>query len=316
MSRLGATAARLDEGTCARAHRYDAPADVPPPRRTRKRSQSTRRTSRRNLHVRASSAANLAPCTRPSRPHRRRSGSPRPRRRPDTHPAPARSVEDGARDSHPTTMCRATTPHDSIMRPIRCPVCPDLVRRSLSSVLPHRLMQIPDVLSATASPDLALPATFVLPNAAAFNQPTLPYSSEMSSMSGAAAPYPPFMHTPEIAPSITPGGLRDSPFNEQPEPYIQYYFEHVRKIQFPLAGNDLTKTLGFVRASIAMIVLHDVTEILLFFCVRRILDSAGRPAGPARVRHLCPRESALVARHRSADGRGGGPGAVRRPAVL
>lgn len=40
--------------------------------------------------------------------------------------------------------------------------------------------------------------------------------------------------------------MRDSPFNEQPEPYIQYYFENVRKIQFVLAGKELTQTLGFV----------------------------------------------------------------------
>ena len=82
-------------------------------------------------------------------------------------------------------------------------------------------MSIPDPISAGASPDLALHGTFVLPNAAAFAQGPLPYGGELSPMSGGAAPYPPFMHTPELPPSITPG-LRDSPFNEQPEPYIQY----------------------------------------------------------------------------------------------
>lgn len=55
-------------------------------------------------------------------------------------------------------------------------------------------------------------------------------------------------HTPEIPPSLSPS-LRDSPFNEHPDPYISYYFEHVRKLQFVLAGSDHTNTLWLVRIS-------------------------------------------------------------------
>ena len=53
-------------------------------------------------------------------------------------------------------------------------------------------------------------------------------------------------HTPEIPPSLSPN-LRDSPFNEHPDPYITYYFEHLRKLQFVLAGREHTNTLWLVR---------------------------------------------------------------------
>lgn len=98
-----------------------------------------------------------------------------------------------------------------------------------------------DALSA--SPELSIPSPFVVPPNA-FSQASLSYSNDISSMSSTSS-YPPFLHTPEISPSITPG-LRDSPFNEQPEPYIQYYFEHMRKLQFCLAGKDLTQTLALI----------------------------------------------------------------------
>ena len=80
--------------------------------------------------------------------------------------------------------------------------------------------------------------------------PGLPYGgADMGGMAGPSsyggAAGAPFLHTPELAPSITPG-LRDSPFNEGPEPYIQYYFDHVRKVQFVMDGKELTQTLGFV----------------------------------------------------------------------
>ncbi|EKM58499.1 uncharacterized protein PHACADRAFT_193620 [Phanerochaete carnosa HHB-10118-sp] len=97
----------------------------------------------------------------------------------------------------------------------------------------------------SASPELSMPSPFVAPNNA-FNQASLSYSNDISSMSSTSS-YPPFLHTPEISPSITPG-LRDSPFNEQSEPYIQYYFEHMRKLQFVLPGKELTQTLAFILA--------------------------------------------------------------------
>lgn len=94
---------------------------------------------------------------------------------------------------------------------------------------------------------MSIPSSFVM-TSHPFNQQSLSSYNEMSSMS-AAPSYSSFISTPEITPSIPPSitpGMRDSPFNEQPEPYIQYYFENVRKIQFVLAGKELTQTLGFV----------------------------------------------------------------------
>ena len=91
-----------------------------------------------------------------------------------------------------------------------------------------------------------------------FGQSALSYGSDASSISSPSS-YSAFLNTPEIPASITPG-LRDlSPFNEQTDAYVQYYFEHVRKLQFVLAGKDLTHTLSFVSAS-SHPIFHDITE--------------------------------------------------------
>ncbi|GJE94614.1 Zn(II)2Cys6 transcription factor [Phanerochaete sordida] len=124
--------------------------------------------------------------------------------------------------------------------------------RAYDSSRYHAAGNVNSVMSAmtgldalSASPELSIPSPFVMSHDP-FNQASLPYSNDLSSMSSTSS-YPPFLHTPETSPSITPG-LRDSPFNEQPEPYIQYYFEHMRHLQFSLAGKELAQTLAFILA--------------------------------------------------------------------
>jgi hypothetical protein len=122
---------------------------------------------------------------------------------------------------------------------------------SASPLTDGGLDMTPDAISASTSPELTIPNPFVMNNP--FAPPPLPYN-DVSPMSSTSS-YPPFLHTPEVPVSIIPTPRDLSPFNEQTEPYIQYYFEHVRKLQFVLAGNDLTQTLSFVSASFEQITL-------------------------------------------------------------
>ncbi|EKM50807.1 uncharacterized protein PHACADRAFT_200737 [Phanerochaete carnosa HHB-10118-sp] len=111
----------------------------------------------------------------------------------------------------------------------------------------------------SAGSELSILSPFVTPNNAS-NQASLPYSNDISSMSSMSS-YPLFLHTPEISPSITLG-LCDSPFNEQSEPYIQYYFEHMcktaKKSLGPGADEHTRHTVTSIWRKTAVLYLHTV----------------------------------------------------------
>ena len=97
---------------------------------------------------------------------------------------------------------------------------------------------------------MSLPSSFVV--GSSYNHGPNAYSSpDLPSMSGVPSFTPSFIPSADLQPSLSPSTLasvRDSP--PTPQEYIPYYFEHTRQLQFAFAGNALTETLYFVRASI------------------------------------------------------------------
>ncbi|KAI0091027.1 fungal-specific transcription factor domain-containing protein [Irpex rosettiformis] len=91
------------------------------------------------------------------------------------------------------------------------------------------------------SPSLYPPnANDLFPSAAAAAASTPPYHSPHGMINGLALPHPP-------PPSVSPANSRlASPIIEPTEQLVGYYFEHVRKLQFAYAGQELTQVLYLI----------------------------------------------------------------------
>ena len=113
--------------------------------------------------------------------------------------------------------------------------------------------------AAGAPNNISIPSPFVVGNS--YNHGSNAYdNADMRSMSSGVSSYSSsFLPNADLAPSMSPSGLaapvRGSPQLTQQDP-IPYYFERVRSLQFVFAGNALTETLYYVRASIGRVRLR------------------------------------------------------------
>ncbi|KAI0342709.1 hypothetical protein BDW22DRAFT_141097 [Trametopsis cervina] len=118
---------------------------------------------------------------------------------------------------------------------------------------PPVISGIPGLDTLNASPDLSLPPFAIASGHAGYGaqhhqQPVyasaaVQHQQHIPHMSPYPSPGAMFEVAPQ--PSVSPITMqqRMSPLNEPTEPLIAYYFEHVRKLQFAFAGQELTTVL-------------------------------------------------------------------------